>query len=69
MSLIVLYHVIAGHRIHKQSARINNIVGLLKDLELMRKLDVIDDETYDRERGIFTRCAIECSYVLIAGYE
>ena len=56
----VSYHVIAGARIHKQSARINNIVGSLKDLKLMRKLDVIDDETHDRERGIFTRCAIEC---------
>jgi hypothetical protein len=58
--VIVSYHVIAGAHIHKQSARINNIVGLLKDLKLMRKLDVIDDETHDRERGIFTRCAIEC---------
>jgi hypothetical protein len=58
--VIVLYHVIAGARIRKQSARINNIVGLLKDLKLVRKLDVIDDETHDRERGIFTRCAIEC---------
>ena len=26
----------------------------------MRALEVIDDETHDRERGIFTRCAIEC---------
>jgi hypothetical protein len=56
----VSYHVIAGARIHKQSTRINNIVGLLKDLKLMRKLDIIDDETHDREHGIFTRCAIEC---------
>jgi len=56
----VSYHVIAGARIHNQSTRINNIAGLLKDLKLMRKLDVIDDETHDRERGIFTRCAIEC---------
>jgi len=54
------YHVIAGARIHHQSARINNIVGLLKDLKLMRALMVIDNETHDRERGIFTRCAIEC---------
>jgi hypothetical protein len=58
--VIVSYHVIAGACIHKQSARINNIVGLLKDLKLMCKLDVIDNETHDRERGIFTRCAIEC---------
>ena len=58
--VIVSYHVIAGARVHKQSARINNIVGLLKDLKLMRALEVIDDETHDRERGIFTRCAIEC---------
>ena len=58
--VIVSYHVIAGACIHKQSARINNIVGLLKDLKLMHKLDVIDDETHDRERGIFTRCAIKC---------
>jgi hypothetical protein len=58
--VIVSYHVIAGARIHNQSTRINNIVGLIKDLKLMRKLDVIDDETHDRERGIFTRCAIEC---------
>jgi hypothetical protein len=56
----VSYHVIAGACIHNQSTRINNIVGLLKDLKLMRKLDIIDDETHDRERGIFTRCAIEC---------
>ena len=56
----VSYHVIAGARIHNQSTRINNIAGLLKDLKLMRKLDVIDDETHDRERDIFTRCAIEC---------
>jgi hypothetical protein len=56
----VSYHVIAGARIHNQLTRINNIVGLLKDLKLMRKLDIIDDETHDRERGIFTRCAIEC---------
>ena len=26
----------------------------------MRALKVVDDETHDRERGIFTRCAIEC---------
>ena len=26
----------------------------------MRKLEVIDDVTHDRERGIFSRCAIEC---------
>jgi hypothetical protein len=26
----------------------------------MRALKVINDETHDRERGIFTRCAIEC---------
>jgi hypothetical protein len=51
---------IAGARIHNQSTRINNIVGLIKDLKLMRALKVIDDETHDRERGIFTRCAIEC---------
>jgi hypothetical protein len=56
----VSYHVIAGARIHNQSTQINNIAGLLKDLKLMRKLDVIDDETHDRERDIFTRCAIEC---------
>ena len=56
----VSYHVIAGARIHNQSTRINNIAGLLKDLKLMRKLDVIDDKTHDRERDIFTRCAIEC---------
>ena len=58
--VIVSYHVIAGARIHKQSARINNIVGLIKDLNLMRALEVIDNETHDRERGIFTRYAIEC---------
>ena len=58
--VIVSYHIIAGARVHKQSARINNIVGLIKDLKLMRALEVIDDETHDRERGIFTRCAIEC---------
>ena len=56
----VSYHVIAGARIHNQLTRINNIAGLLKDLKLIRKLDVIDDETHDRERDIFTRCAIEC---------
>jgi len=56
----VSYHGIAGACIHNQSTRINNIVGLLKDLKLMRKLDVIDDKTHDRERDIFTRCAIEC---------
>jgi hypothetical protein len=56
----VSYHVIAGARNHHQLARINNIVGLLKDLKLICKLDVIDDETHDRERGIFIRCAIEC---------
>jgi hypothetical protein len=56
----VSYHVIAGARIHNQSTRINNIAGLLKDLKLMRELDVIDDKTHDRERDIFTRCAIEC---------
>jgi len=56
----VSYHVIAGAHIHHQSARINNIVGLLKDLKRMRALTVIDNETHDRERGIFTRCAIEC---------
>jgi len=58
--VIVSYHVIAGARIHKQSAGINNIVGLLKDLKLMHKSDVIDDETHESECGIFTRCAIEC---------
>ena len=26
----------------------------------MRGLEVIDDETHDRELGIFTRCTIEC---------
>jgi hypothetical protein len=56
----VSYHVIAGARIHNQLTRINNIAGLLKDLKLIRKLDVIDDETHDRERDIFTRCAIRC---------
>ena len=29
--VIVLYHVIAGAHAHKQLARINNIVGLVKD--------------------------------------
>ena len=58
--VIVSYHVIARARIHNQSTQINNIVGLIKDLKLMRALKVIDDETHDRERGIFTRCAIEC---------
>ena len=58
--VIVSYHEIAGARIHNQSKRINNIVGLIKDLKLMRALEVIDDETHDRERGIFTRYAIEC---------
>jgi len=45
--VIVSYHVIAGARVHKQSSRINNIVGLIKDLKLMRALEVIDDETHD----------------------
>ena len=58
--VIVSYHVIAGAGVHKQSARINNFVGLIADLKLMRALKVIDDETHDREHGIFTRCAIEC---------
>jgi len=52
--------IIAGAHIHNQSKRINNIVGLIDDLKLMRALKVVDDETHDRERGIFTRCAIEC---------
>ena len=58
--VVVSYHAIAGARIHNQSTRINNILGLIKDLKLMRTLKVIDDETHDREHGIFTRCAIEC---------
>ena len=58
--VIVSYHVIAGAPIHKQSARINIIAVLITDLKLMRKLEVIDDVTHDRERGIFSRCAIEC---------
>ena len=43
--VIVSYHVIAGAPIHKQSARINNIAGLITALKLMRKLEVIDDVT------------------------
>jgi hypothetical protein len=58
--VIVSYHEIAGARIHNQSKRINNIVGLIKDLKLMCALKVIDNETHDREHGIFTRCAIAC---------
>ena len=58
--VIVSYDVIAGARIHKQSTRISNIVGLIDNLKLMRALEVIDDETHDNEHGIFTRCAIEC---------
>ncbi len=58
--VIVSYHVVDGTRIHNQSSRINNIVGLIKDLALMHALEVIDEENHDRERGIFTRCAIEC---------
>ena len=58
--MIVSYHEIAGARIHNQSKRINNIVGLIKDLKLMCALKVIDNETHDREHGIFTRCAIAC---------
>ncbi len=58
--VIVSYHVIARARIHNQLTQINNIVGLIKDLKLMRALKVIDDETHDRERGIFTGCAVEC---------
>ena len=42
--VIVSYHVIAGARVHKQSTRINNIVGLIKDLKLMHALKVIDDQ-------------------------
>jgi len=40
--VIVSYHVIAGAGGHKQSARINNFVGLIADLKLMRALKVID---------------------------
>ena len=58
--VIVSYHVIAGARIRNQSTRINNIVGLVNDLKLMHALKVIDYETHDRKRGIFTICAIEC---------
>ena len=42
--VIVSYHVIAGTRIHNQSSRINNIVGLIKDLALMHALEVIDEK-------------------------
>ena len=49
--VIVSYHVIAGAGVHKQSARINNIVGLIADLKLMRALKVIGNETHDREHG------------------
>jgi hypothetical protein len=49
--VIVSYHVIAGAGVHKQSARINNIVGLIADLKLMRALKVIGNKTHDREHG------------------
>ena len=55
------FHIIAGHCIHMQSSRNNNIVGLIADLKLLiRALEVIGDESHNHELGIFTRCMIEC---------
>jgi hypothetical protein len=40
--------------------QVNNIVGLITNLKLIRALEVINNETHTCELGIFTRCAIEC---------
>ncbi len=47
--VIVSYHVIADTRTHNQLAQINNIVGLITNLKMMHALEVIADETHDRE--------------------
>jgi hypothetical protein len=55
----ILYHIIAGNLKHTQSTQINNIVGLVTNLKLLRTLKVINNEIYHRYLGIFTRCVIE----------
>ena len=47
--VIVSYHVIADAHIHNQLAQINNIVGVITNLKMMHALEVIADETHDRE--------------------
>jgi hypothetical protein len=49
-------HIIVGYRQHTQSTGINNNVGLVADLKLLRASKVIENEIYHRELDIHLMC-------------